>query len=78
MITDLKECFFQIGIPPEERDYFHIKCYADDNIDRELEIWRFAVHVWGVGPSPYISTCCIHQVANENRTHASPITDNEK
>ena len=24
LIADLKECFFQIGIPPEQRDYFRI------------------------------------------------------
>ena len=34
------------------------------------------MHVWGVGSCPYISTRCIYQVANENRTGASPITVN--
>ena len=36
IIADLKECFFQIGIPPEQRDYFRILWYADDNIDSEI------------------------------------------
>ena len=45
IIADLKECFFQIGIPPEQRDYFCILWYVDDNIDSEIEILRFAMHV---------------------------------
>ena len=28
----------------------------------------------GVGSSPYVSTRCIHEVANQNRTNASPMT----
>ena len=76
IIADLKECFFQIGIPPEQRDYFRILWYANDNIDCEIEILRFAMHVWWVGSSPYISSRCIHEVANENRTSASPVTVN--
>ena len=34
MIANLKECFFQIGIPPEQRDFFCILWYADDTLDR--------------------------------------------
>ena len=45
IIGDLKECFFQIGIPPQQRDFFCILWYAEDDINRELEIWRFAVHL---------------------------------
>ena len=50
--------------------------YANDNLESKLKILRFAVHVWGEGSSLYISTRCIHQVAKENRTQASPITVN--
>ena len=32
IIADLKACFFQIGITPEQRDYFRILWYKDDNI----------------------------------------------
>ena len=74
IIADLKECFFQIGIPPEQRDYFRILWYADDDIDSIIEILRFDVHVWGIGSSPYVSTRCIHEVANQNRTSVSLMT----
>ena len=74
IIADLKECFFQIGIPPEQRDYFRILWYKDDNIQNEIEILRFAVHVWGMASSPYVSTRSIHEVAKQNRTNASPVT----
>ena len=76
IIADLKECFFQIGIPPEQRDFFSILWYAEDDINHELKIWCFAVHVWGVASSPFIAMRCIRQLAVENRTHASALTTN--
>ena len=76
IIVDLKECFFQIGIPSEQRDFFCILWYAEDYINHELEIWRFAVHMVGVASSLFIATCCIRQLAVENRTHASALTTN--
>ena len=45
IIADVKECFFQIGILPEQREYFRILWYVDNNIASEIEILRFAVHV---------------------------------
>ena len=49
---------------------------AEDDINRELKIWRFAAHVWSMASSPFIATRCIQQVAAENRTHASALTTN--
>ena len=43
--ADLKECSFQIGIPPEQRNFFCILWYVEDDINHELEIWRFTVQV---------------------------------
>ena len=56
VIADLRECFFQIGILPEQRDLFHILWYADDNLEKEIEAWRFTVHIWGIASSPFIVT----------------------
>ena len=74
MITNLKECFFQIGILPEQRDLFHIFWFVDDDIEKAIETWHFTVHVWEVASSLMIATRCIHQVAKENRKHTSPLT----
>ena len=74
IIADLKECFFQIGIPPEQRDFFRIVGYVEDDFNRELEIWRFAIHVWGMASSPFIATRRIRQIATENRTDALALT----
>ena len=70
-MADLEECFFQIGIPEEQRDLFRILWFKDDKIGGEVEEWNFAVHVWGIGLSPFIATHCIHRVAEENVTNAS-------
>ena len=77
MIADLKKCFFHIGISPELQNLFHILWFTEDDLECEIEIWCFTVHVWGRGVvlSPFIAiilTRCIHQVAKENRTKASP------
>ena len=38
IIVDLKECFFQIAIPPEQHDFYRILWYMEDDINRGLEI----------------------------------------
>ena len=45
VIADLKECFFQIGIPSEQHDLFHILWNVDDDLEKEIEAWHFSVHV---------------------------------
>ena len=70
VIADLKECFFQIGIPPEQCDLFLILWFVNDDLEKAIETWHFTVHIWGVASSPFIATHCIHQAAKENRMHA--------
>ena len=66
VIANLKECFFQIGILPEQRDLFRILWFAEDDLEQVIEIWHFTVYVWGVALNPFIAACCIHQVENDN------------
>ena len=40
VIADSNECFFQIGIPPEQRNLFHILWYVDDDLEEAIETWR--------------------------------------
>ena len=74
---DLQECVFQVGIPKNQRDFFRLFWFDDDNVkDGEIEIWHFKVHMWGVVSSPFTATCAIRQVAADNRTNASLMTTN--
>ena len=74
MIADLKGCFFHIWLLLEQCDLFRILWYADNALEKKIDVWHFTVHVWGVASSPFIATRYIHQVAKENRTHASQLT----
>ena len=74
VIGNLKEYFFQIGIPSVQHVLFRILWYKDDDLEKEIETWHFTVHVCGVALSRFIASRCIHQVAKENHTHASSLT----
>ena len=44
-ISDLKECFFEVAIPEVQQDMFRILWFNDDNVDSDIEVWKFKVHV---------------------------------
>ena len=45
VIADLKECFFQIGIPPEQHDLYCVLWFVENGLEQTIEIWHFTVHV---------------------------------
>ena len=44
VISNLKECFFQIGIPPEQQNLFHILWFVEDVLECEIKIRHFTIH----------------------------------
>ena len=58
MMADLTKCFFQIGLPEDQRDLFRILWF--DNIDisqGKLVKFRFTRHPWGEKQSFYCKLC---------------------
>ena len=73
--TELQECFFQAGIPENQRDFVRLLWFEDDDIkDGKIEIWHFKVHMWAVILSLFTVTRAICQVTADNRTKASQMT----
>ena len=64
MMADLTKCFFQIGVPAEQRDLFRI-LWFDKNDVREGNVvtYRFTCHPWGVKSSPFIASFAIRKSA---------------
>ena len=70
-MADLTKCFFQIAMPEEQRDLFRIIWFKDNNIDgRDLQVYRFVRHFWGINSSPYIALLSIQHLLSENPTNA--------
>ena len=62
-MADLSKCFFQIFIPKDQRDLFHLVWFKDNDIKLgETEIFRFSRHVWGINSSPYIALHAIERL----------------
>ena len=76
-VVDVSKCFFQIKLPQNQQDWFHIIWFKDNNMDSgEIQIIRFTPHVWGINSSPYVALMALHRLAADNPTHASMVTLN--
>ena len=74
-MADLTKCFFQIGVPAEQRDLFRI-LWFDKNDVREGNVvtYRFTCHPWGVKSSSFIASFAIQMTLDDNATGASDLT----
>ena len=73
--ANLRECFFQVGIPEEQRDFFRLLWFENDDVKNgQIEMWHFIVHVWAIVSIPFTTTRAIHQVAKANRTNMPKMT----
>ncbi|XP_068212580.1 uncharacterized protein [Palaemon carinicauda] len=51
----MKLCLFQIKIPPENQDYVRFLWWPNGDINRPLEEFRMAVHIFGAISSQSIA-----------------------
>ena len=76
-VADVSKCFFQIKLPLDQQDWFHIIWFKDNNVDiGEIQTFRFTRHVWGINSSPYVALMALNRLAADNPTHASMVTLN--
>ena len=73
-VADLSKCFFQVQIPPDQRDLFRLIWFKDNEMSNEVQIFRFTRHVWGINSSPFIALLAIKRLVSENPTHAGEAT----
>ena len=73
----MSKCYFQIRLPWNQQDWFHIIWFKVNNIDGgEIQIFRFTRHVWEINSSPYVALLALDRLAADNPTHASMVTLN--
>ena len=77
VMADVTKCFFQIGVPAEQRDLFCILWFDKNNIrERNVVTYRFTRHPWGVKSSPFTASFAIQKTLDDNTTRASDLTRN--
>ena len=74
MMADLTKCFFQIGVPAEQRDLFCILWFDKNDVRKgNMVTYRFTRHPWGVKSSPFIASSAIQKTLDDNTTGASDL-----
>ena len=62
MMADLTKCFFQIGLPENQRDLFRILWFENNDVENgKMVKFRFTRHPWGVKSSPFIASFAIQK-----------------
>ena len=74
MIVDLTKCFFQIGLPIDQRDLFRILWFENNDLEGKVATFRFTRHPWGIKSSPFIASYAIQKTLDENVTGTSDLT----
>ena len=75
MMADLTKCFFQIGLPENQRDLFRILWFENNDVENgKMVKFRFTRHPWGVKSSPFIASFAIQKTLEDNATGASELT----
>ena len=75
MMAELIKCFFQINLTLYQRDLFRILWFDDHDIgERQVKVFQFTRHPWGLKSSPFIASCAIQKTLEENATGSSDLT----
>ena len=74
-VADGSKCFFQVRIPGDQKDWFRIVWYKNDDLGYgKLHIFRSTRHVWGINSSPCVVLLAFNRLVEENPTNASKLT----
>ena len=76
-VADISKCFFQVGIPCDQQDWFRIVWYENNDLDHgKPQVFRFTRHVWGINSSPYVALIALNRLVEENPRNASKLALN--
>ena len=74
-VADLSKCFFQVKIPPNQRDLFRLIWFKDSEmLSDDVQVYRFTRHVWGINSSPFVALLAIKRLIDENPINAREAT----
>ena len=76
-VADLSKCFFQVQIPPSQRNLFRLIWFKDNDVKTgDVQVYRFTRHVWEINSSPFVALLAIKRLIEENPVNASLLTLN--
>ena len=64
-VADLSKCVFQVKIPLEQQDLVRIVWFKNNDLNNDVEIYRFTKHVWGINSSPFVALL-VKRLVKEN------------
>ena len=63
-----------MAILEAQQDMCHILWFNEDNLDSDIQAWKFRVHVWGINSSHFIATFAIRKIVALRKHIADPVT----
>ena len=74
-VADLSKCFFQVKIPPDQRDLFRLIWFkGSEMLSDDVQVYRFTRHVWGINSCPFVALLAIKRLIDENPINACEAT----
>ncbi len=72
LMGDIEKMFFQVSVPPQDRDCFRFLWWPGGDISKEPVAYRMKVYLFGAVSSPSCANVALRRVADDNRTDFSP------
>ncbi|XP_019633454.1 PREDICTED: uncharacterized protein LOC109476879 [Branchiostoma belcheri] len=65
LMADIEAMFSQVKVPVEDRDYLRFLWWPEGNLDKPLQEYRMAVHVFGATSSPSCASFALKKLAED-------------
>ena len=72
--SDINTMFYQVSVPPCDRDYLRFYWWTTEDFDTEPEEYRMAVHLFGACSSPSVANFALKRVADDFAAEFSVVT----
>ena len=69
LIGDIESMFYQVKVPPKDRNFLRFLWWPDGNVDSKPEQYRMTVHIFGATSSPSVCNFALKRTADDNSQH---------
>ena len=74
-VADASKCFFQVGIPKNQQDFFRIVWHESNDLKKgKPQMFRCTRHVYRIDLCPYVTLLALKKLIVENPANASQVT----
>lgn len=69
IICDIERMFYQFSVTPESRNYLKFFWWKDSDLEKELQEYRMAVHLFGAASSPGCANFGLKHLARQHKAY---------